>query len=135
MIYGVEINHLVQFPNLFRMARLRDAMVHDVSSWNGTRHHWDISFTKSLNDWEEESIISLLALLADLYADGLPEGDDKIIWSLNSSRIFSVKSLCERMGLIILSSRLRQFGSQKRLQKHVFLFERVQGQGSHRDYA
>ena len=30
-------------------------------------------------------------------AVGLPEGDDEIIWSLNSSGIFSVKSLCERM--------------------------------------
>jgi len=38
-----------------------------------------------------------MSFLADLYVVGLPEGDDKIIWSLNSSGIFSVKSLCKRM--------------------------------------
>ena len=32
-----------------------------------------------------------------LYADGLPEGDDKIIWSINPIGIFLVKSLRERM--------------------------------------
>ena len=32
-----------------------------------------------------------------IYAVGLPEGDDKIIWSINYSGIFSVKSVCERM--------------------------------------
>ena len=84
-------------PNLFRLARLKDATVHDVYSWNGTQHYWDITFTRSPNDWEEDSIISLLSFLADWNADGLPEGDDKIIWSLTSNGIFSVKSLCERM--------------------------------------
>ena len=48
----------IQFLNLFRMACLRDAMVHDVYSWNETQHHWDITFIRSSNDWEEESIIS-----------------------------------------------------------------------------
>ena len=72
-------------------------MVHDVYSWNGTQHHWDITFTRSSNDREEESIISLLSFLAYLYAVGIPEGDDMIMWSLNSSGIFSVKSRCERM--------------------------------------
>ena len=71
--------------------------MHDVYSWNGIRHHRDITFTRSPNDWEEERIISLLSFLADLYAVGLPEGDDKIIWSLTSCGIFSVKHLCERM--------------------------------------
>ena len=40
----------VQFPNLFKLARLRDATVHDVYSWNGTQHHWDITFTRRPND-------------------------------------------------------------------------------------
>jgi len=79
------------------MVSLRGTTVHAVSSWNETQHHWYITVTRSPNDWEEKSIISLLSLLADLYADGLLEGDDKIIWSLNSSGIISVKSLCERM--------------------------------------
>jgi len=64
----------VQYPNLFMMARL-----HGIYSWNGIQHHWDISFTRGPNDWKEESITSLLSLLANLYAVGLPEDDDKII--------------------------------------------------------
>ena len=71
--------------------------MHVVYLWNGTQRHWDFTFTRSLNDWEEDSIISLLSFLADWNAVGLPEGDDKIIWSLTSSGIFSVKSLCERL--------------------------------------
>ena len=62
--------------------------MHDVYSWNGTQHHWDITFTRSPNDWEEDSIVSLLSSLADWNAVGLLEGDDKIIWSLTSSGIF-----------------------------------------------
>ena len=87
----------VEFPNLFRLARLRDARVHDIYSWNGTQHHWDITFARSPNDWEEDSIISLLSFVVYWNAVGLPEGDDKTIWSLTSSGIFPVKSLCERM--------------------------------------
>jgi len=46
----------------------------------------------------------------------------KIIWSLNSSRIFSVKSLCERMfGPNHPIFPVKAIGSQKRLHKHVFL--------------
>jgi len=71
--------------------------MHDISSWNGSQHHWGITFARSSNDWKEESIISLLSLLVELYVNAHPEGEDKIIWSLNSSGIFAVKSLCERM--------------------------------------
>ena len=88
----------VQFPNFFyngSFKRHHGAQCFFVE--RGTQHHWDITFTRSSNDCEEKSIISLLSLLADLYAVGLPKGDDKIIWFLNSSGIFSVKSLCERM--------------------------------------
>ena len=46
---------------------------------------------------EEDSIISLLSFLEDWDAVGLPEGDDKIIWSLSSSGVFSVKGLCETL--------------------------------------
>ena len=68
--------------------------MHDVSSWNGSQHHWDITFTRSPDDEEKESIVSLLSLLVDLSVDGHPEGEDKITWSLNFSGIFFVKSLC-----------------------------------------
>ena len=53
-----------QFPGLFRLARHKNATVHDVISWNGDVHHWNLTFVRSLNDWEEGSIYSLLTLLA-----------------------------------------------------------------------
>ena len=59
-------------------------------------HFWDITFTRSPNDWEEESILNLLYLLAELNVDVHPICEDKIIWSLDSRAIFSIRSLCEK---------------------------------------
>jgi len=72
-----------QFPNLFRMASLRVATVQEILSWNGNVHFWDITFTRSPNDWEEESILNLLSLLVDLNVDVHPQAEDKIAWSLD----------------------------------------------------
>ena len=68
-----------QFPSLFRLARHKNATVHDVFSFNGNIYHWNLNFVRSLNDWEEDSICSLLALL-----QVLPQGNDDI----------AVKSFC-----------------------------------------
>jgi len=87
----------VQFPNLFRIACTRDATVHELLSWNWGQSQWNITFIRRLNDWEEESILSLLSLLADLDVDVHAEGEDKIILSLESKGTFFVKSLCQRM--------------------------------------
>ena len=81
-----------QFPSLFRMARHKNATVLDVVFWNGDVYHWDLSFVRSLNDWEEDSICSLLALLAG--KEVLPQGNDVIVWPLNSKGSFSIKSFC-----------------------------------------
>jgi len=55
------------------------------------------TFTGSLNDWELESIFSLLSLLLDLDVDLRFEGEDKVIWSLDSKGTFYVESLCNRL--------------------------------------
>jgi len=73
-----------------------DAVVQGVLSW------WEsvllgYYFTRSLNDWEEEIILNLLSLLADLNVDVHLEGEDKIVWSLDSSGIFSIKSRCVKI--------------------------------------
>ena len=41
------------------------------------KNHWNISFLSS--GWEEESVLNLLALLANTNVASV--GDDKIIWS------------------------------------------------------
>ena len=81
-----------QFPSLFRMARHKNATVLDVVSWNGNVYHWDLSFVRSLNDWEEDTVWSMLALLAS--KEVLPQGNDVIVWPFNSKGSFSVKSFC-----------------------------------------
>ena len=65
--------------------------MHEVLSWNGGEYHWNITFARRLNDWEEEIILSLLSLPSlpgDLDMDVHFEGEDKIIWSLDSKRTF-----------------------------------------------
>jgi len=65
-------------------------------SWNGSEHFWNITFTRSPNDWEEESILDLLSLLTDSNVNVHPDVEDQIVWSLDSRGIFSVKSVCEK---------------------------------------
>ena len=47
---------------------------------------------RSLNDWEEDNISNLLALLAG--KEVVPQGNDDIVWPLNSKGSFSFKSFC-----------------------------------------
>jgi len=108
-------------------------------SWNGSEHFWNITFTRSPNDWEEESILCLLSLLADSNVNVYPDGEDQIVWSLDSRGIFSVKSVCEKKlvsnCLFPPISQLRKSGSQKPLRKLVSLLGSFQGQGVHGDHA
>jgi len=114
-----------QFPNLFRMASSREATVQEILSWNGSMHFWNITFTRSPNAWEEESILNLLSLLAELKVDIHLVGEDHIVWSLNSRGIFYVKSVCEKMLVFnCLISQLRKSGSQMHLRKLVSLLGR-----------
>ena len=46
------------------MARLKNATVKEVLSWNGDVSHWDLNFVRNLNDWEEDSVCNLLDVLA-----------------------------------------------------------------------
>ena len=69
-----------QFPSLFRMTHLKNAMVDEVVSWNVDICHWNLTFVRSLNDWEEDSVWGLLALLA--VSRSCP--NDEIVWRLNS---------------------------------------------------
>ena len=66
-----------QFLDLFRMACLKDATVQQVVSWNSHQNHWNIIFLRSPNEWEEESVLNLLALLPNPKVASM--GDDKIM--------------------------------------------------------
>ena len=72
------------------MARCKDASVQQVVSWNGDQYHWNISFSRSPNDWEEEKVLDLLALLANISV--VQVGEDKMIWPHDAKGDFTIKS-------------------------------------------
>jgi len=74
------------------MARLKYATVKEVVSWNGDVSHWDLIFVRSLNDWEDDSVCNLLAVLAEKKV--LSQGNDEIVWPRNFRGSFTVKSFC-----------------------------------------
>jgi len=73
------------------MARLKYATV-KVVSWNGNISHWNLTFIRSLNDWEDDNNCNLLAILAG--KEVLSQGKDEIVWPLNSEGSFSIKRFC-----------------------------------------
>jgi len=47
-------------------------------SWNGDQNQWNIIFSRRPNDWEEVSVLNLLALLANTKVSLV--ADDRMIW-------------------------------------------------------
>lgn len=53
--------------------------------------HWDVQFIKQFNDWEFDSVASMLGLL---YSN-IPRSDlDIMRWSLRGKGVFDVQSYC-----------------------------------------
>ena len=77
------------FSDLFRMARRKDATVNQVVVWNGDQCHWNMTFSRDPNDWEEESVLSLLALLDGSKVD--LASNDMILWPHDSTKKFTIK--------------------------------------------
>ena len=110
-----------QFPNLYRIAHLKEATVNQMFSRNGKHIHWDLSFVRRLNDWEEESVCNLLALLAAREVNA--QVNDKLVWPLDPNGSFKIKSYCKAVmiGLCVLISLPWLSGGQKPRRKHVSL--------------
>jgi len=88
-----EISLKSQFPDLVRMVRFKEATVDQMFSRNGEHLHWDLSFFRSPNDWEEESACNLLAKLAAMEVK--PQGKDELVWPHDSKGSFNIKSFCK----------------------------------------
>jgi len=56
---------------------------------NGDQNHGNITFLGSPNDWEEVDVLSLLALLANIY---VVQDNDEILWPHDSSGQFTTQS-------------------------------------------
>jgi hypothetical protein len=64
------------FPELFSIALDRNVLVADLMSHNNGVPHWDVLFTRSVQDWELESISSFLDFLYSIPVQG--RGEDRI---------------------------------------------------------
>jgi hypothetical protein len=83
------------FLDLFGIARVRYAFVADLLRLSDGVILWDLSFTKSVQDWELESLSIFLDLLFLTSVRG--DGVDKICWRLPEGAQFSFGSYFRSM--------------------------------------
>ena len=77
--------------SFFRMALLKEAAVHDVVTWDDDQSHWNVMFSRSHNDWNEEGICRFLVSGAKVKV--LHEGIVEIPWPYHSKSSITVGSL------------------------------------------
>jgi hypothetical protein len=85
----------ISYPTLFSIAQQPDAWVADHMQYQDGRLQWDVIFTRPVQDWEMEMVLSFFE---QLYSLTLRQGeDDRMIWSLSKKGIFEVKSFYTRL--------------------------------------
>jgi hypothetical protein len=77
------------FPGLFSLACNKDASIADNLDFSSGSQQWNVTFMRSLNDWEVEDLAPFYSLL---YSSTLNGGVDKIWWVPNRKGKFEVKS-------------------------------------------
>ena len=83
------------YPELYRIARVKDATVADNFQCRGNAIHWEVTFSRLAQDWELESFSSFLELLYSFTGTG--KGEDKLCWKPSQSKSFQVKSYCKSL--------------------------------------
>ena len=103
------------YPELFRLAWNKDAFIGDYMEHRNGSFHWQLQLTRSLQDWEVESISSFLDLLYSTHVKGT--GRDTLLWGPSGKQTFSVQILSRSTTLggcgISLESYLETKGSTK----------------------
>jgi hypothetical protein len=89
------------YPELFRIARNKDACVANNFQRQGDSIHREVTFSHLAQDWEMESFLSFLEILYSVTITGI--GEDKVYWLPSKDHIFQVKSYydtltCKREG-------------------------------------
>jgi hypothetical protein len=79
----------VVFPELYRIARVKDAVVADHIHFRGVFVHWEVNFTWLIQDWELDSVSSFLEVLYSVTIHRNEE--DKLIWKPSPEKGFQVK--------------------------------------------
>jgi hypothetical protein len=78
------------YPELYRIACVKDAPVADFVQVRGNAVHWEVTFTRLAQDWELEAISSFFDLLYS--ANIISSEKDKMCWKPARSKGFQVKS-------------------------------------------
>ena len=78
------------FLELHRIARVQDAVVADHVHFRGDFVHWEVQFTRLVQDWELESVSLFLELLYSVTIHRLEE--DQLRWKPSPDKGFLVKS-------------------------------------------
>jgi hypothetical protein len=77
------------FPGLYNLACNKEASIADNHDLLSGSHQWNVSFLRSLNDWEVEDLVVFYSLL---YSFTLGGGADKIWWVPSKKGKFEVRS-------------------------------------------
>jgi hypothetical protein len=77
------------FLGLYNIASNKEASIVDNIDLSSGSRQWNVSFLRSLNDWEVDDLVSFHNLL---YAHNLVGGVDKIWWILDRKGKYAVKS-------------------------------------------
>uniref|UniRef100_A0A2N9G3B1 Reverse transcriptase zinc-binding domain-containing protein n=1 Tax=Fagus sylvatica TaxID=28930 RepID=A0A2N9G3B1_FAGSY len=81
------------FPDLFRLARNKEALVAQYMQVHNASTHWKLDFIRPVQDWEMESLSSFLNLLYSVQVQS--NNNDKLCWKPTPQLGFKVSSYYE----------------------------------------
>jgi hypothetical protein len=90
------------FPELFLIARRKDAWVEEIMQRQNGTILWNIMFSRSVHDWEVEAVSRFFGMLYTLKVSS--EGEDKLCWVPARKKSFEVKSYYKILSSPIQSS-------------------------------
>ena len=81
----------VSFPSMFALVANKEALVVDVWDFSSEEGCWTLQFSRPLNDWEFEEVVSFFHPLQDKKV--FMDRDDKLLLKETKDELFYVKRL------------------------------------------
>uniref|UniRef100_A0A2N9IUI4 Reverse transcriptase domain-containing protein n=1 Tax=Fagus sylvatica TaxID=28930 RepID=A0A2N9IUI4_FAGSY len=89
-VWCIDVPLKEAFPGLYCLACIKDATVADSILFRGEDAHWEVNFTRTVQDWEIGTISSFLELL---YSTTIKRNEeDRMCWRPSLTKGFHVKS-------------------------------------------